>query len=201
MAKFLTLLVAILFLCVPSRANATLVTFDDINVYGTSNVGFEIPFGYNGLIFTNIYAMDPRLCEGSPYCGGSYNGRVSPSNIASARSYGSFSYGEINSFVPFTLNGGAFSASYMDTELVIVGYLDNVVIYNDTFAISAAGPTFVTLNWSNIDRVFISSNNGGSIVIDNLMINEVPIPAVLPLFGGGLMALGGLRLVGRKRKA
>ncbi len=185
------------FVCVPKNSDAAIITFDDIDAKGDFVL---ISNGYAGFNWNNFYALDPTRY---PSASGYNNGRVSPINVGfnGNEKLASFS----SPTMPFTLTGGYFAAAWYNETFTITGYLNGTQVYQGTYDIVTTGPTYIALNWSNVDSVSFIGNGTGAyttnshVVVDNLVINEnvVPLPAALPLFFSGLAVVAG---VGRRRR-
>ncbi len=99
------------------------------------------------------------------------------------------------------LNGGEFDLLSFDflrgaeSRIEVSGYLDGQLQYSATDALGNLFEKNVTLDWFGIDEVVFtnSSRNFNSIGIDNLVVNAVPVPAAVWLFGSGLGLLGWMR--------
>jgi hypothetical protein len=98
-----------------------------------------------------------------------------------------------------TDNGSLFSATsvlLLDTgfdPIGITGYLEGggtVQILHVPNALETV--TFGT-EWNNLEKVEFSGTNGLGSVMDNLVVEAVPIPAAVWLFGSGLGLLGWMR--------
>lgn len=189
---------AIVALQVP--AGATTINFDDLN--GSGHDGSLIASPYQGYNWENFYVLDGT----QPHAGDGYHtGVVSGKNIA-YNGFGNFS--QITNATPFTLDGGAFTAAYVDMNVRIRGYLNNVLVYDFYLAITTTGPTMLgagnfILNGVNltdiaVDRLRFNRTGLSQVVFENLQLTAVPIPAALPLFASAL-AFGGVAL--RRRKA
>ena len=187
-------------LALQSTAGATTINFDDLN--GSGHDGSLITTAYQGYSWENFYVLDGT----QPHAGDGYHtGIVSENNIA-YNGFGNFS--QITNATPFTLDGGAFTAAYVDMNVRIRGYLHDVLVYDFYLAITTTGPTLLgasnfILNGVNltdiaVDRLRFNRTGLSQIVFDDLQLTAVPIPAALPLFASAL-AFGGVAF--RRRKA
>lgn len=183
-------------------ASATTIKFDDLD--GSGFDGHQITTPYMGYNWSNIYALGTDLKHIGP---GYTNGIVSKKNIA----YNGFAH---ESFVTkadsklFLFGGGFFTAAYDDPDpgdiikVHITGLLNGNKMYDLYIKLNTLGPQFVDIaklldGNVAIDKLRIASVHQSQIVMDNLELTAVPIPAALPLFG---TALGFGALVLRRRK-
>jgi hypothetical protein len=179
-------------------AHATTINFDDI----TDSVPFPdataIPNGYQGLNWNNFYVDNTQLPSVVP--SGYKNGVVLSPNVA-LNGFGTPA--SFSAVTPFSFTGRDFTAAWYDNlSVTLTGSLGGVQKYNDTLALNTSSPLFVGLNWTDIDTVTLSSTggtdhgfsdpsiHGTQVVLDNLQVSAAPLPAALPIFGAGLLALG-----------
>ncbi len=187
MAKILSLVLVLVISILgdSTKANATLITFDDLSA------GY-VPNGYNGFNWSNIFVMNPYPFHQND---GFYYGRVSGPNVA----FNVGAFVSIYSSTPFTLNSGYFTTIQPDQNITIRGYLNDVMVEEIVAYPTNTGPTYFALNMANVDRVEIYPYlNYLYVVMDNLDITITPLPAALPLFGAGVLGLAGWV---RKKKA
>lgn len=172
-----------------SPASAETITFDDLA--GNASM---IANGYGGLNWSNFGAFN-----GSGYATSGYvNGRVSGLNTAfnSGGTPASFS-----ATTPFTLNSGYFTGAWNNGLVIsVVGLVDGLQAYSDSFTVDATGPSLHIFNWSNLSSVRFSSAGGvnaglsgagNHFVLDNLTIDgAVPEPATWAMMMMGIGAIG-----------
>ena len=172
-------------------AHADLITFDDpVALPGTFGV---IPNGYAGLNWGNFFYIEGALNNPSGY----NNGTVSSPNVAfNSGNPATFSVGSGT----FTLNNFDITAAWNNgLNVQVTGLLNGVLQDITTFTIDSTSPTFVTLNWSNINEVdFVSSggtnagfagaadagNSFTQFALDNVTLNAQGAPG--PVAGAGL---------------
>jgi len=199
------LLLAALIACC-ANASATVLTFDDLNAAGLP----AIADGYGGFLWnidTSVgVANGVQQAANNPGASGFATGVVSSPNVAF-----NFGGGSPTTIMrqdgTFTFNSAYFTSSSGIQNLTFTGLLDNNAIFqSSTYTISQAGPFLITLDWSGIDTLQISSDMDGNPpwVMDNFTFDAgnsggngtVPEPLSLSLMGLGLAAIG----VARRRK-
>ena len=161
---------------------STVITFDEFS--GTST---EIPNGYFGFNWNTMYSVDGLHYPGSGYDHGAvsgartaFNGYVGPTPPMSVT--GS----------PFNFDGAYFTAAWSSALSVTVeGYRSGALKYTSTFTVDTSGPTFESLNYSNIDALRFRSIGfpGDQFAMDNFTFSPVPEPHALILSVIGLLAL------------
>ncbi len=194
-------------------AQAEVITFDNLKT-NSSGYLLSIPNGYAGLDWSNFGLVDASLylCPAGAACGhtGYTNGTVSAPNVAYDPSLTRPS--EFYSASPFTLESLYLTAAWNnDLNVAFTGKLNGVTKDTVSFTVSTYGSTLETLDWADINQVFIAvsggtnagyytgipTNGAREFALDNIAIAQTPLPAALPLFVGGLGAMG---LLGRRRK-
>jgi hypothetical protein len=209
MKYFRMFLVAAFFMSLfGAPAGATTITFDNLVVPDEPEGTFygSVPDGYEGLSWDNFYFINGANHPVTP--NGFMAGTVSPSNVAFKGSSDAI----ISASVPFTFTSGYFTGAWNDRlEVTFTGYLEGVMVRSPvTYFVDSTEPEFISLNWANIDELVISSAGGivhgypygaqgTQVVMDNLIVSGVPLPAALPLFGAALAGLVGFGV--RRRKA
>jgi hypothetical protein len=147
------------------------LTFDDLPITTDSH----IPTGYGSLSWSaSFHYFDSTHHIGNPsgYGAGAvskdsvgYNAFEDPVNVVSA--------------VPFNFDSAYLTAAWNDNlQLNAKGYYHGVLIYNQTYTLSATVPTLINFNFANVTEVdFTSSggtphpgygNSGTHFVIDNI---------------------------------
>jgi hypothetical protein len=196
-----------------SQATTQLVTFDDLT--NPSNpAGDAIQNGYSNLNWSNFVVLN---AVNYPITSGNASGY--PAGIVSSPNVAVNNFGNAASFssVSGLLNLSSLyaTAAWNDNmDLLIEGLRGGNVLDSISTSINTSGPTFLLLNWLNIDTVTFQTSGGvanpnfccggdvqGSrqFALDNVSVelNPTPLPAALPLFATGLGALG---LIGWRRK-
>jgi hypothetical protein len=182
----------------------TTITFDDLPSFAF------IPNGYNGLNWgTNFFSLDPIVISNySP--SGYVNGIVSPNNVALNANEGPATFSSASTF---TVNSMYITAAWREgLHVLLEGLASASVIHSLEIVIGSLTPTFVNLDWTDVDMVRISSSGGietldypGSgpyVAIDDITING-EVSSVPEGSSIAMMLLGGLPVafgVIRKRK-
>jgi hypothetical protein len=186
----------------PSSANATLITFDDLTA------GLAVANGYNGLDWsyvngkstTSFYVLNSAL---SKYSSTGYaNADVSATNVA-YNAYGATAEISTATSPSFTLNSGYFTGAYNDglsitAQATTVGGLTET----QTFKVNTTGPTKEVFNFGKITSISFISSGGTTktglscsacnvFAMDNLTINApVPEPETYGMMLAGLGLMG-----------
>ena len=181
-------------MALPAAAAAqTVLTFEDIGG------GLSIPAPYNGLTFSSFLANFPGSKPPGGYANGITSGQRYVFSLTGATP-------TITSATPFTLNGGYFTAGWLDgLQLRVVGSLGAAQLYDATFSLNTSAPTYLDLDYAGIDRVAFTTTGGTPVpgftnttsrqfAIDDLAINgptsSVPEPGTYALLATGLIAIG-----------
>ncbi|CAF1453575.1 unnamed protein product [Didymodactylos carnosus] len=140
--------------CPPNCAGSNLITFEDVYV---GDVG-EIPNGYSGLNWNNIYASSehPKNYDTSGYptalTSGEFltlNGNGQPITIT------------INPPNVFDIHSFVASAAWNDNlTLTIIGQRLPSTIYRKMITLRMYTSTLVVLNWLNIEKLILSTSGG-----------------------------------------
>ncbi|MBN2128922.1 MAG: PASTA domain-containing protein [Sedimentisphaerales bacterium] len=132
------------------EASTRVLTFDDI----TSAETAWIPGDYGGfLMWDTFVAGKARLWGGSGYHNGlvsgdyvAYNGNGNPAEISGPS---------------FNIIGAYFTAAWNDgLNIDIEGYRDGAQVYTYTAVVDTSGPSWVQLDFANVDRVRFTSYGG-----------------------------------------
>ena len=174
---------AVATLSLPSPGQLlNLVTFDDLP---DTETGLAISNGYQGFDWVNFAELD-----GVNFAGPSgYNvAVVSPSNIVYN---GGGSTAAITNAQPFTLVSACLTAAWRDgLNVEVTGYAGGITLYDNSYVLSATGPTLIQFNYAGVDTVqFISSGGtahagyigtGAQFAMDNvsLLLSALP-PQIL----------------------
>ncbi len=185
-----------------SSVNAALITFDDFTD------GDFIPNGYAGLSWNNMSSLNAVTYDTNP--SGYFVGLVSPEFVA-YNAYGTpASFGLEPGLV---VNSFYLTAAWSDDlDVLIEGLLDGSPVVSTSIQIDSTLQSLVTLNWSGIDEVRLTtsggvdnpnfSGNGTHFALDNLVVNsefqEVP-EAGTWLAGAAVALIGGATYLRRRR--
>jgi uncharacterized protein YhjY with autotransporter beta-barrel domain len=139
--------------CLPLHAQT--LTFDTLV---GSNV---IPNGYGNLNWNNFYFLPGGSAPGTGYDAGmvsspniAYNGFGSPASFSATKA--------------FTVTS-LYLATVLDPQTVtFTGYNGATQVYQLQFNVTSSGPTFETLDFTDVTSVTISTSLGEQAVIDNL---------------------------------
>lgn len=177
--------------------SAAVIDFDDL-------AHQEILTSYAGLEWQNFRVMDLNQSLGGP---GYLTGAVSPPNTIYNRFAAPAEFYTADGS-PFILGSLYLTAAwYSDLEVSIEGFQNGVVTHARDVIIDPSGPENFFFNWAEIDRVRFATSGGiapegpvgaRQLVLDNLVLGEVtippiPLPAGLPLLLTGLAGLALLR--------
>ena len=202
-AALAIVIVVVLIVGGATIAPATTLTFDNIpNVFA---YGSPIPNGYGGLTWNNFYCLDGADSPNTGYDTGmvsspcvAYNGFGDPASMSGS---------------PIALNSAYFTGVYNNgLNIQADGYSDGNIIDSADFLVNAAGPTFMTFNWSGVDEVQFTSSggtmqpggdeSGTQFAMDNLTINApVPEPSTFLLLCVSAVGLLGCAWRRRRPKA
>ncbi|MGI0119196.1 PEP-CTERM sorting domain-containing protein [Zooshikella sp. RANM57] len=182
--------------CIAS-AQAGVITFDDLDP-GTSETA--LPQGYGGFSWSRngsapIVAYSREYVETNS---GYTTGVTSGSNaIFNAYGAGPAIFDWLNQDSTFDFIGANFTSAWNDQDIMFAGWRDNQQVYlSDRFNIGTDVPLSVRLDWHNIDRLVIYSENQSEYqwVMDDFNYNvRVPEPATALLFGVTLLGMSQLR--------
>lgn len=175
---------AFTFAFAASAAQATVVDFDDL-------IGSDVVAdGYGGITWGGDWSYFDASQD--PYNPNSPDTRIYTTGNAPTGSF---------SFASDVVFGGAYISGY-NFEVIFELFLDgsSVAVLSSIFPSNV--PTLVGSGYGGlIDEVRVSTTAGnGYFVLDDVIYSAspVPVPAALPLM---LLALGGLGLAARRRRA
>ena len=204
--RIVIILGLLLFIPTQILAIPITVTFDDLAETGFTPIGSFIPDRYAGFNWNNFGVIDPLLL-GEPFETSGYtNGIVSGSYVGFIPGEGS----------EVTYGGGTFhfQSAYLtgawkdQVRVLVTGYEDNTVLYQDILFVDSDVPTFIGFNYLGIDSLQISSSGGvdagyggfgSQVAFDNISFSvpfAVPEPMTLALFGIGIVSV---IIFGKKR--
>jgi hypothetical protein len=194
--------VAVAVLGAAASTYGATATFDD----GLADLT-AIPNGYAGLSWNNLYALNGTTYFGNP--SGYFDGRVSGDFVA----YNGFGSPASFGLEPsFTVNSFYLTAAWLnDLDVLIEGLLDGSQVFSTSIQIDTTIQSLVTLNWSGIDEVRLTTSggvegydtDGTHFAMDNLVINSEFVPEVPEAgtwFAGASVAfIGGATYFRRRR--
>jgi hypothetical protein len=183
MKKFLVLAFsAIIMFSLVNKANATILTFDDI-----TTKDLDTFYSYGNLSWNNAGVVKNSYHSGSGYD----KGTISPSYVAFNEYAYDMTVNAINS-QKFTFNDAYFtSAWYEPNDLTVTAYLGDNIVGSKTVTLNTQQPQLISFNYKDIDKLLFHSSNF-QFVMDNIRINEpvpTPEPSSMVL---GLLGLGSL---------
>jgi hypothetical protein len=182
----------------------TVITFDDLTQTSTGLLSTNIPNGYEGLTWSNMFVVNALRGAAINGTNGYYYGMVSPSNVA-------FNAGgspaEIDSATNFNFLSAYFTGAWKSNlDVEVQGYSGTNLVYDETKVASATNATLFTFDYLDIDRLYFNSyggeeafgpNDGNNFVMDNITFQFIPEPSSLLLTTAGVLAL--VAFVKRKR--
>ena len=185
-----------------SSVNAAPITFDDL-----TDLNF-IPNGYAGLSWNNMASLNAVTYDTNP--SGYFVGLVSPEFVAFNAAGNPASFGLEPSFL---VNSFYLTAAWNDDlDVLIEGLLDVTPVVSTSIQIDSTLKSLITLNWSGIDEVRLTSSGGVDnpnfdgigphFAMDNLVINSEfqEVPEAGTWFAGATVALiGGATYLRRRR--
>ncbi|MEN6427143.1 MAG: hypothetical protein ABFE13_17450 [Phycisphaerales bacterium] len=190
MSRFVcVMLVLVSLLGVCTSANAAVLGFDDV----TTDEWAEVPDGYGGLNWDQVYTLRKDFHPGSGY----EYGTVSDSYVA-------YNYNAnpawATSDTTFDFNGAYLTAAWSNQDLQVLGYLDGELKYDVTVPVVTTGPTWYDFDFLGIDALNIISLGDSQFAMDNFTYNET---AAVPAPGAILLGTLGTGFVGylRRRRA
>jgi hypothetical protein len=186
------------------RANATVLTFDDVD---PSDADVVIPNGYGGLNWSNFETLDPVAggVENNGYLAGTTSG-----TFIAFTTYGM--PGSISASSPFDLIGGNFTGAWREgLQLTITGFRNGVEEHAITLTLQSTAHLAAVLGWHGVDLVTFSAagginhsyatGDGTQFAIDDLQVASTPIPGTLLLLVTGLGVFGGVAGASRRQNA
>jgi uncharacterized repeat protein (TIGR01451 family) len=125
------------------------ISFDDL-----PGSGDQVPPGYHGLTWSNIYCLSGIGYPNSGYMAGT----VSPPNVA-YNGYGDPA--SIESTGQVNLVSAYLTAAWNDNLQVLAqGYAGDTLVYNNTYTLSSTSPTLINFNYFGVTRVTFTSFGG-----------------------------------------
>ena len=185
--------------------STTVLTFDSLPTSSPDDNTFGyIPNGYGGVQWSGFGVINGTQYSNTAY----HTGLVSPDNVAF-----NFDYVDrrayISSITQFNLRSAYLTSGiYAPMQVEVVGFIGPKLAYDNTYALSASGPTLVNFNYQGVTEVEFLPQEAGSTYVsdayifamDNLLISPVPEPNTSLLLSVGA-ALGMLGMLKRKTKS
>jgi hypothetical protein len=200
MRRLLELLIVVVLLGVVLPVGADIVKFDDLPALYD-----YIPSGYQGFTWSTWFAyLDAVDYSNNP--SGYLAGMVSAKNVALNSGAEDVAVSSAN---PFDFEGAYFTGAWNDDlNIDISGWLGGSNVHSTTVIVSSTAPTWVNLNWANVDELRFHSYGGTpnpdysgygeEFAMDNFTYEAVAVPAPSALILAGIgLSYAGWRL---KRK-
>jgi hypothetical protein len=184
-------------LVMPAAAQAAVIDFDTV----TGGCGIsQVPNGYAGMNWNNIFVLAADLCGGNHAGSGYDTGTISEEYVA----FNGNGAPAATSSGVFTYNGAYYTGAWRDgLNVTVKGFLGLSELFSDVVVVNTDAPFLHLANWAGIDRITWQASGGvqdptllngagTQFVMDDLMINEqqaVPEPATLLLLGTGLVSV------------
>jgi hypothetical protein len=182
------------------KANATVLTFDDID---TDNLG-AVSNGYGGLTWNNMNYIKNTHIPTAGYGIGTISGSYTAFNGFGAPAY-------VSSSSTFNFKSAYLTSGWMnDLSVTVEGFLGGVQKYSQTVAVNTAAPQLFNFNFATVDQLKFSSFSPTNSTLrqfamdnftftDNDPLTQVPEPATIL----GTLAFGTLggRTFWKKRKS
>lgn len=176
--SILALSSAVVTISLDAKANATVVTFDDIS---TNDVDL-IPNGYGGLNWSNMAYIKDTVHPNSGYDTGTVSGSYTAFNAFGDPASVS---GDV-----FNFNSTYLTAAWNDgLSVQVEGFLNGVQKYSQTVVVNTGGPQLFNFNFSKIDNLKFTSfggtqnpnlDGGGThFAMDDFTYKQVPEPATI----------------------
>jgi len=138
-----------------------MLAYTDVNPQGTfddlpPSSGLPVPSGYRGVNWNNFYYVDAVDYIGNPSGYGA--GVVSPKNVAFNANGAPAS---ITSATPFDFFSAWLTAAWNDNlVLEAKGFANGVLLYDQTYALSATAPTLISFDMLGVTEVDFVSSGG-----------------------------------------
>lgn len=191
MKKLFVLMFAFVMVsCFTVSVQATIIDFDDLpnetsqGAIGDSYMGFD----WNNGETTINYVTGRNL----PTSG--YEGLDPYGNVAWGYGYDLQQWMDLIGSGTFTLNTIDWRSAWDEIQTIqLYGKNNGSTLYSYSFTAFSSMTTTTNLNWSGIDSLWISASGTSQWTMDNIVINNQPIPepTTVALLGIGLAGLAG----------
>jgi hypothetical protein len=187
-------LLSLLLVLVCAEAHAQLITFEGI----TTAAQAQIPNGYAGFNWQNMFVTAPALDPGSWQGYGYWNGLISGQYVALDGFGNPASVSTINGAQTISGFTGYFTAAWTnDLVLTVQGLVNGSVVQTFQTDLVYTGPEFYAVNFAQkVDTIEFSTYtptdpNNAEFGLDNLTINPqaVPEPGSLAVLGLGAVCV------------
>lgn len=203
--KFQTLLCASV-LAVPMAASAATINFN--------TDGGGVPFIGLGDSFAAAEYAGVVISDSDPAIGSSFVNLNNPANVGTSISGYYMNIGAFAGRATFADFKFTTSVSSVSFDFADAAGLLSVLVFDDSNNIISSSITLGTDNFfnqagfvlsagsyavsgvGNISRIVLLPPSNNALIVDNLSFTPVPVPAALPLLGGGLLTL----LAGMRRR-
>jgi hypothetical protein len=208
MLTFLAVLALGVVVCLPGVALATItIGFDDLSTPNNQGgaIWGTVPVNYLGFTWTGGTGWEVHTNASFKSVYNNTGDFPSLPNAAyndTGAGTMSISFGSLYDvssayFRSFSQNN-AFQ-SFSETSVTLKGYYNNVLVGSPlVVTLSATGMVNTPINFTNIDRLDFIGSSGKWWLVDDIVVNPVPIPGALVLLGAGLVRLA---RYGRRKKA
>jgi hypothetical protein len=182
----------------PAAATPITLTFE----HASADADY-IPDGYGGLDWNQFIAFDVPT-SGTPPGTGYGPGTISGTWVA-------FPFYGVPATISrsggFNLYDGYFTAAWRDgLSVEAQAFRNGLMVYDKSWTLDHDAPSLLSFNFFDVDSVTFIATGGLNVVgggdgtqfaMDDLRVEQTPIPAALPLFA---TALGGLAFAARRKR-
>jgi hypothetical protein len=190
-------------LAVPMAASAATIDFN--------TDGGGAPFVGASDSFVAAEYTGVTINDSDPAVGSSFVNLINPGNVGTSISGYYMNIGAFAGRATFADFKFSTSVSSVSFDFADATGLLSVLVFDDSDNIISSSITLGTDNFlnqagfnikagsfavsgvGNISRIVLVPNSNEALIVDNLAFTPVPVPAALPLLGGGLLSLLGMR--------